>query len=143
MWLFHDEEWTRGRRGIAILRTRLRERTAQPPTASELEREMSKLFRRENLPQPVRQFEVQLSFGPIHIDFAYPEISLAIETDSYAYHGNKRAFDGDRERDAELQALGWGVLRFTWSQVRWRGRFVADVIRRNYGLRSGLYMPSA
>jgi len=130
MWMLYDHEWIRGRRGVRILRLLLIERTpGRAPTHSELERIMKRLIKRERFPEPVRQHEVTLSFGPIHIDFAYPDRKLAIETDSYGYHGDLKAFDRDRERDAELQALGWRVLRFTWVQLRWRKRYVAEMIR--------------
>lgn len=42
---------------------------------------------------------------------------LVVEADGYASHGHRAAFERDRAEDAELQALGYAVLRFTWRQV--------------------------
>ena len=41
-----------------------------------------------------------------------------VETDGWAGHGHRIAFERDRARDAELQARGFNVLRFTWRQVQ-------------------------
>jgi very-short-patch-repair endonuclease len=81
--------------------------------------------------EPAKQFEVRLSFGPIHIDFAYPERRLAIECDSYAFHMDRESFERDRRRDAELQARGWTVLRLTWAKLRWDPRFVIELLREH------------
>jgi hypothetical protein len=40
-----------------------------------------------------------------------------VETDGWGVHGNRRAFESDRARDAMLQAHGYTVARFTWRQV--------------------------
>ena len=39
-----------------------------------------------------------------------------VETDGYATHGHRLAFESDRARDADLQAQGYAVLRFTDAQ---------------------------
>ena len=40
-----------------------------------------------------------------------------METDGWAGHGHRVAFERDRSRDADLQVQGFAVLRFTWRQV--------------------------
>lgn len=132
IWLLYEEEWTRGRRGIAILRSRLFERTqGNTPDDSELEFLFDDIVRDFGLPEPTRQHPISLPTCNIRVDFCYPEALLVIETDSYAYHGDRPTFEADRERDAELNALGWRVLRFTWGQLRWRREWVAEMIRRH------------
>ncbi len=132
MWLLYEEEWTKGRRGIAILKARLSERTpGRGPDDSELEFLLDKIIREYALPEPKRQYSIALITRGIRVDYCYPEARLIIEVDGYAFHGNRSAFDSDRERDAELQAGGWRVLRFTWAQLKWRRDWVADMIRRN------------
>lgn len=132
MWLLYEEEWTRGRRGIAILRSRLHERTqGNSPDDSELEFLFDDIVRDFGLPEPTRQHPISLPANDIRVDYCYPDARLVIEADSYAYHGDRPAFDSDRERDAELQALGWRVLRFTWAQLKWRREWVADMIHRH------------
>ncbi len=132
LWLLYEEEWTRGRRGIAILRAALIERTpGAAPRDSELEDMLARIIADAGLPTPHYQYPVELSFGRAHIDAAYPESRLAIECDGYAWHADRMAFDRDRERDTELQTLGWRVLRFTWAKLRWRQPYVADHIRHH------------
>jgi very-short-patch-repair endonuclease len=130
MWLLYEEEWTRGRRGIAILRARLSERTpGRGPDDSELELLLEAIIRDFALPEPFRQRPVSLSMKDIRVDYCYPDARLIIEADSYAFHGDRSTFNSDRERDAELQLLGWRVLRFTWAQLRWQREWVAEMIR--------------
>ena len=42
---------------------------------------------------------------------------LVAEVDGYAFHSTRSAFERDRARDADLQARGLRVLRFTWRQI--------------------------
>ena len=51
------------------------------------------------------------------VDFAYPELKLAIEVDGFAAHSTVDAFRRDRVRQNALVAAGWTVLRFTWPEV--------------------------
>ena len=65
----------------------------------------------------------------VHADLSYPRIRLDVEVDSRSWHLNRVSFERDRERDNELQMLGWTVLRFTWAQIRYRPEWVIDTIR--------------
>lgn len=130
LWLLLEQEWTRGRRGVRILRNLLVERTqGRAPTDSGLELMMRRLIDRAGLPAPVHQLPVQLPSELIHVDLAYPQAMLAIEVDSYMWHMDREAFERDRKRDNELRALGWTVFRFTWSMIRFDGAAVVDLIR--------------
>ena len=54
---------------------------------------------------------------------------LNVEVDGYGEHGAK--FDNwldDKVRDAEITALGWQVIRFSWNDVRYRPAYVARII---------------
>lgn len=129
LWLLYEAEWTRGRRGIAILRHLLAERTTSTaPTQSALERMYLRIVEEYALPAPVRQYAMNLSWGQAHIDFAYPRSEVAIEIDSHAWHMDRKSFERDRERDNELQQLGWQVLRFTWAKLRWEPERVAALV---------------
>jgi len=83
------------------------------PTRSELERKLLPALQAAGLPQPV----VNRRFGRYRPDFLWPEHKLIVETDGWAGHGHRTAFEDDRARDADLQAQGFKVLRFTWRQV--------------------------
>jgi very-short-patch-repair endonuclease len=51
------------------------------------------------------------------VDFAYPELRLAIEDDGL-WHAERRAFLDDRRRLDRLDAAGWVVLHVTVDDLR-------------------------
>jgi very-short-patch-repair endonuclease len=64
---------------------------------------------RAGLPSPVAQFRVFDEEGFVaRVDFAYPELRIAIEYDGLG-HGERRAFLSDRRRLNRLVAAGWIV----------------------------------
>ncbi len=68
---------------------------------------------RAKLPRP-------LCNHPVHgyrADFLWPEHKLIVETDGYATHATRQAFNHDRRSDIELQIAGWLTVRFTHHQV--------------------------
>jgi very-short-patch-repair endonuclease len=82
-------------------------------TRSELERIFLSICRRHRLPQP----DVNAHVGPYEVDFLWRERGLIAETDGFRHHGHRSAFERDRARDAQLQSLGFQVLRFTYRQL--------------------------
>lgn len=95
-------------------------------TRSELERRFLGLCRRHRLPAP----EVNARAGPYEVDFLWREAGLVVETDGFAFHRGRGAFEADRARDARLQALGFLVLRFTYRHVVEEPAEVARAVRR-------------
>ena len=51
------------------------------------------------------------------IDFADPQLKVAIEVDGRAFHSDRRSFERDRERQNLLVIRGWVVLRITWERI--------------------------
>jgi very-short-patch-repair endonuclease len=128
--LYLEQEWMRGRRGVRILRTLLFPRLeGWAPADSEMERLARRLLQEAGLPAPAHQYPVILPSGRIRLDLAYPGSKLAIELDGYAWHMDRRAFERDRERDNQLRAMGWTVLRFTWAVVRYHPASMIELIR--------------
>jgi very-short-patch-repair endonuclease len=126
-----------GRRGVGVLRIVLDDwRLGDQPPDSVLEIAMGRLLRDHALPVPVFHHRVRTALRTYELDFAFVPEHIAIEVDGWAYHGSRRAFESDRERDAELAAAGWLVLRFTWYQVRRRPAWVAARISDAIGRRS-------
>ncbi len=74
---------------------------------------MLALIRSATLPEPRRNAPV----GGWEVDFLWPDHGLVVEIDGYAFHSGRRAFERDRRKQAELQDLGFEVLRFTWRQI--------------------------
>lgn len=111
---------SRGRRGVAAMRTILGARPAEyVAPASELEARFVELLRSAGFPAPVRQLDAGDHDDWIgRVDFAYPDVGLLIELDSRRHHSALL----DRERDAgraeRLLGGGWRSLeRFTWGDV--------------------------
>jgi very-short-patch-repair endonuclease len=123
----------KGRGGTRALRTILYERIfGDTVTDSELEKQMGKLLRRAGLPPAVFHHVVRTPAGLFlaEVDFAYPEIRLAIEVDGSGVHGTPRAMAKDFVRQNGLAPFRWHVLRFTWRQVTDEPEMVAATIRR-------------
>jgi very-short-patch-repair endonuclease len=132
LWIYVEQGWMRGRRGVRILRGLLAERTpGLAPTDSDLELELRRHLDAAGLPEPTHQCPVEIPQATIHIDLSYPDRMLAIEVDGFEAHADKDSFDRDRERDGELSLLGWTVLRFTWAQIRYRHDWVVELIRKH------------
>ncbi|MGH2718577.1 MAG: hypothetical protein ACRDJU_08365 [Actinomycetota bacterium] len=110
----------RGTPGLRTLREFLAARDPKAaPTESGLETLMLRLVLEAGLPPPVRQYEVFDGAGfVIRLDFAYPEIKLAILTDGYESHMGRLRFERDRKQATRLGRLGWAVLYITWRRLK-------------------------
>lgn len=69
------------------------------------------------LPPYEYQHEVRIGNRRYYIDFAYPELMVAIEVDGYEKRMARESLDRDAERGRKLALAGWQILRFTWTQV--------------------------
>jgi hypothetical protein len=87
-------------------------------TRSELEHRFLDLVHEAALPPPLVNTSLDaLDHGRLEVDFCWPAHHLIAETDGYETHGTRSAFAEDRRRDAALQASGYRVVRFAWSDV--------------------------
>ena len=82
-------------------------------TRSVLERAFRRLCRVAALPMPLFNAKV---LG-VERDAVWPEHRLVVEVDGGAFHAPKGAREADYERDADLVAAGWRVVRFSYDQV--------------------------
>jgi very-short-patch-repair endonuclease len=121
----------RGRSGCGVLREVLDQRTAAELTMSRtrLESLLRRVCRDAGLPDPVFQHPVRLGGRNRRIDFAFPELMIAIEVDGYESHSRYDVFEDDRVRGNELELGGWTVLRFTWHQLTKCPGYVVAVLR--------------
>jgi very-short-patch-repair endonuclease len=101
-----------GRRGAPRLRAIL-ERSAGAPTRSVLEDTFLALIERERLPRP----EVNQHVAGYEVDMLWRRQRLIVELDGRRFHDHPRAFERDRERDADLAAAGFTVVRVTWQRL--------------------------
>jgi very-short-patch-repair endonuclease len=93
-------------------------------TRSDLEDRFLWICRRYGLPIPA----VNVRIGRWTVDFVREEERLVVETDGFAYHRGRVAFEDDRARDLALRGLGYRVLRFSDAQLKAEPeRVAADV----------------
>ena len=132
----------RGKSGIARFRRALADRSGvYVPLESELEHLAVEALMRRGVPAPVRQHPLPgAPFG--RVDLAFPAARLVVELDGRQHQllTSRRA---DYERDVAAARMGWQVIRFDWSQVKyspeWFAQAVDDVRRtreRLFGARS-------
>lgn len=70
------------------------------------------------LPVPVPQFEVRLpGERKAFLDFAWPDVRLALEADSYRHHAGRLAWSRDRTRNNAVISRGWRILPVTWDDM--------------------------
>ena len=98
---------------------------------SELEVRFLQLRSRHDLAELTLQYEVwEMGRCLARVDAAVPRLRLAVEVDGFEHHSTPEEFQRDRSRQNELVALGWTVLRFTWSDVVHHPEKVARQIRQ-------------
>ncbi|MGH2785186.1 MAG: type IV toxin-antitoxin system AbiEi family antitoxin [Actinomycetota bacterium] len=108
-----------GRKGVAMMRQLLDERdpSAAVPD-SVFERRLLRLLQRGSLPSPALQYGIHDERGLVGtLDFAYPDVRLAIEADGHRWHSGRIRWDHDRERRNRLTLLGWRVIHVTWTDL--------------------------
>ena len=84
------------------------------------------LCRRTPLPEPAVNIRVE---GRM-VDFCWREQRLVVESDGYEFHRGHGSFERDAERDNDLRAAGWTVLRFTYRMIKYRPDYVAATVCR-------------
>jgi very-short-patch-repair endonuclease len=100
----------RGQRALA-------KATAQEPkwTRSDFEARLLRIVRAAGLPEPRVNITLTVWDHPDpEVDLYWPAHRLIVETDGWATHRTRHAFERDRARDAALTAAGHRVVRFTW-----------------------------
>jgi very-short-patch-repair endonuclease len=93
-----------------------RHRAGTTPTRNDFEERLLAVVRAADLPDPeVNALVVPPDGGrAFSVDFVWRQQRLIIETDGYATHGTRQAFEGDRRRDQLLTLAGWRIVRITW-----------------------------
>jgi very-short-patch-repair endonuclease len=94
---------------------------------SVLERTMNRLLHRHALPPA--QFHAVIA--GYEVDFWIIGTPIVLECDGWATHGrDRRQFERDRQRDAELTGLGYITVRFTYARLVRQPQWVVDKVRR-------------
>ncbi len=112
-----DDLGGRGKRGAGVLSLLMDDRRTVP-TESELERRLEEVLFARGIFPPARQHAVHDEGRFLgRLDFAYPDLAVGIEAESYRWHLDQKAFEKDLARRNALITAGWHVLHFTWGQI--------------------------
>lgn len=96
------------------------------------------LCREAGLPQP----QVNVQVGPYLVDFLWQGERVIVETDSYAYHGDRLAFERDHKRTVVLTAAGYEVHRATALMLEHDPESFLRLLRRSLSHRRESRMPA-
>jgi very-short-patch-repair endonuclease len=104
----------------------------QPPKMlfSKLEQKLYNLILSTNVSFP---FYAQFQAGPglqYQIDGAFPTIKLGMEADSKTFHDSPEKIASDKQRDMNLAAQGWTMLRFTEEEIMQQPQEVVNVVMK-------------
>lgn len=113
-WDYLDVHRCRGKDGVARLQGWLEDAMGRDrATQSNLERVLLEALARRGLPTPVRQHPLHLAHGGvIHLDIAWPELSLGVEPGASWHHGGDLGQRRDQDRDRACAERGWLIVRF-------------------------------
>jgi very-short-patch-repair endonuclease len=115
-------------RPVAALKASVAQPTA--PTRSTLEDAFLAFLCRYDVPTP----EVNQRVVGHEVDMLWRDAKLVAELDGRAFHEDPDAFERDRERDADLAAAGFRVIRITWRRLQQQPELEAARLRRLLGV---------
>jgi predicted transcriptional regulator of viral defense system len=115
-----------GRHGLKPLRCLLADFEYDPLTRSEFEALFFDFCVEHELPRPTMNGTV-LEY---EVDAQWPGTNLIVELDSYGFHSDRKAFEADRLRDADLLLAGYRVARVTYRQLTRNPETVARNLRK-------------
>ncbi|TDT33909.1 endonuclease domain-containing protein [Naumannella halotolerans] len=104
-----------GRRGNVRQREVLDDSRDQPWSAAE--RLAHRLLRGSGIRGWTANAPVSTGSSRYLADVLFESARLILEIDGWQVHGTRVAFEGDRQRQNNLVAHGWRVLRFTWRML--------------------------
>ncbi len=121
------ERHRQGRRGVVALREAIADWSIDDkPADSVLELVMTRLIARHGLPPVVFHPTIE----GYEVDFRVCDTPVILECDGWRHHGlDRTGFERDRDRDADLIAAGWIVVRFSYRAVVSRPAATARRIR--------------
>lgn len=128
----------RGRPGTAKIRELLA--NAEPrPLDSRLEVKAWRMLKRSRLRTPHRQVRIDVAPRRYYrLDFAWPDLRVAFETEGFEWHGSRAQWKQDRIRTAALERLGWRIVVGTWDDVVREPRHTLERIAAALGERRAL-----
>lgn len=125
-----------GRPGTHRIRSILDSGEMQRPVpGSPFERRFVQFLIRRFLPIAERQVSIHDDVGSFvaRVDFAYPDLKIAIECDGKRHHFGRDDWEKDLQRRSRLAALGWLVIHVSWDMLTNEPDELERLIRRALG----------
>ncbi len=91
-------------------------------TRSRFEDEFPGFCERFKLPCPTMNAHI----AGYEVDALFPDERLIVELDGYEFHSGRKAFEDDRNRDADTLAAGHETVRITWRRIEQTPEAEAD-----------------
>lgn len=106
----------RGHHGAAALRKAISDWRPRR-TRSELEDRFQELLEASALRSPFFNVLLEGENDVHEVDAVWPACRLVIQLDGFAYHRTRRDRERDAATDADLELVGYRVMRLTWNEV--------------------------
>jgi very-short-patch-repair endonuclease len=120
----------KARPGSGTLRSLLETWRRHPNVQSVAEMAVLRVILAAGIAAPTTQHEVVAGERYV-LDFAWPDLKIAVEVDGFRYHANPTSYEKDRHRDNALGELGWIVIRVTPKEFETRpDAFIANLLAR-------------
>ena len=87
------------------------------PPNGELEAEWLRLLKKAGLPEPLREEVVDGDGFNGRVDFLWPELKVAVETDGFRWHTSRHAWQRDLTKRNLLARKGYRPMTVTWEDV--------------------------
>lgn len=110
---------------LHVLHDALDEVVAPVVLRSELERRFRTLCQHAGLPLP----ETNTRIVGWEVDAAWRLHGVAVELDSWRWHGGRWQFHRDRRKGLALSRAGFELLRLTWPQIKHESREVIETLQ--------------
>lgn len=98
---------------------------AKGPTKSEMERRALRITRAANVPDPERNYPIEI----YTIDLYWPRARYGLELDSWQWHAGPKAFKRDRRKSARMKDLGIELDRVTDEMLNDPVPLIARIVR--------------
>ncbi len=120
-----------GRNGVVALRRAVA--LADPRSESAGESLTRELLHRLKLPAPELQYVLRTPLGEHRLDFAWPELKVALEFDGRAKYFDYRPTGdvvfAERRREKALMEQGWTIIRVEWKDLFSEVDFKVRILR--------------
>lgn len=132
------------RRGARSIRITLEGLSRLPggKSRSRFEDRFLRFLARHELRLPETNVELRIGGIRYEADCLWRESGLIVELDGHQVHGTRSSFESDRERDRQMQAAGWRVVRVTWRQLRKPETLARDLRHLLYPAKSRIAVPN-